>query len=301
LNGKYRGIICIILAALCFSGMTAFVRLSGDLPSMQKALFRNLPAVVIAFAMLRRKGLTPRVEKGRRADVFGRCAAGTMGVVCNFYAIDHLVLADSNMLNKLSPFFAIIFSYFLLREKIKPAQAFGVAAAFAGALLIIKPTFANTSLVPSLIGACGGVCAGLAYTFVRRLGSKGEEGARIVFWFSVFSCMATAPFYIAGGARMEPWQFGCLMLAGLCGAGGQFSITRAYYYAPARELSVYDYTQVIFATVWGLLLFGQVPDVYSVCGYAVIIAAAAVMFMYNNGVGAFRGRSGGDSANTADA
>ena len=281
--------------------MTAFVRLSGDLPSMQKALFRNLPALVIAAAMLRRHGLTPMVEKGRRADVFGRCAAGTTGLICNFYAIDHLVLADSNMLNKLSPFFAIIFSYFLLKEKIKPAQALGVAAAFAGALLIIKPTFANTALVPSLIGALGGMAAGLAYTFVRRLGSKGEESTRIVFWFSAFSCVVTVPFYIFAGAHMDLWQFCCLMLAGVCGAGGQFAITRAYYYAPARELSVYDYTQVIFATLWGLLLFGQVPDIYSMLGYAVIIVAAAIMFMYNNGVGIFRGRSGGESANTADA
>ena len=72
-----------------------------------------------------------------------------------------------------------------------------------------------------------------------------------------------------------------LLAAGLCGAGGQFSITKAYCYAPAREISVYDYTQVLFAAVWGFVLFGQRPDALSVAGYAVIIGAAVWMYRYN--------------------
>ena len=95
--------------------------------------------------------------------------------------------------------------------------------------------------VPALIGALGGLGAGAAYTFVRKMGLQGEEGARIVFYFSLFSCVVTLPMFLLGGAAMAPWQFFCLLAAGLCGAGGQFSITKAYCYAPAREISVYDY------------------------------------------------------------
>ena len=261
---KHTAILYILLAALFFSGMTAFVHLSGDLPTGQKALFRNLPALFIAAFTLWRKGISPlSVAPVNRRPMFWRCLFGTTGLLCNFYAIDHLVLSDANMLNKLSPFFAVILSYVILKEKVRPVQAAGLAAAFAGALLIIKPSFYHVDYVPALIGALGGLGAGAAYTFVRKMGLQGEEGARIVFYFSLFSCVVTLPMFLLGGA------------------GGQFSITKAYCYAPAREISVYDYTQVLFAAVWGFVLFGQRPDALSVAGYAVIIGAAVWMYRYN--------------------
>ena len=139
--------------------------------------------------------------------MFWRCLFGTTGLLCNFYAIDHLVLSDANMLNKLSPFFAVILSYVILKEKVRPVQAAGLAAAFAGALLIIKPSFYHVDYVPALIGALGGLGAGAAYTFVRKMGLQGEEGARIVFYFSLFSCAVTLPMFLLGGAAMAPWQF----------------------------------------------------------------------------------------------
>ncbi len=164
--------------------------------------------------------------------MFWRCLFGTTGLLCNFYAIDHLVLSDANMLNKLSPFFAVILSYVILKEKVRPVQAAGLAAAFAGALLIIKPSFYHVDYVPALIGALGGLGAGAAYTFVRKMGLQGEEGARIVFYFSLFSCAVTLPMFLLGGAAMAPWQFFCLLAAGLCGAGGQFSITKSLLLCP---------------------------------------------------------------------
>ena len=64
-------------------------------------------------------------------------------------------------------------------------------------------------------------------------------------------------------------------------AGGQFGVTAAYTYAPAREISVYDYTQIMFSAIMGLLVFGQLPDMLSFVGYCVIIAAGVIMFLYN--------------------
>ena len=72
------------------------------------------------------------------------------------------------------------------------------------------------------------------------------------------------------------------MLTGFSAAGGQFSITAAYTHAPAREVSVFDYTQILFSTVLGFFLFGQIPDKWSFVGYGIIIAAAVSMFFYNN-------------------
>ena len=73
----------------------------------------------------------------------------------------------------------------------------------------------------------------------------------------------------------------CLLCAGLAAAGGQFAVTAAYTYAPAKEISVYDYSQVIFAALYGLIMFGQIPDSLSIIGYLIIILMAIVMFIYN--------------------
>ena len=73
---------------------------------------------------------------------------------------------------------------------------------------------------------------------------------------------------------MTPAQTVILLLAGLSAAGGQFAITAAYCYAPAREISVYDYSQIIFAAVLGFAAFGQVPDVWSWLGYGIICGMA---------------------------
>ena len=143
INQKYKGILLIIASAFCFAFMNAFVRLSGDLPSMQKVLFRNLVAFFFAGAVLLRSEKGFHIEKGCFKFLFLRSFFGTLGMICNFYAIDHLVLADASMLNKMSPFFVIIFSYIFLKEKLTPVQGIAVVTAFIGSLFIIKPTFTN--------------------------------------------------------------------------------------------------------------------------------------------------------------
>ena len=80
---------------------------------------------------------------------------------------------------------------------------------------------------------------------------------------------------------MSGAQLGFLLLAGLFAAGGQFTITAAYTYAPAREISIYDYSQIVFATLLGLILFGEMPDLLSFAGYGCIILGSLMMFLYN--------------------
>lgn len=276
-----RGVIMIILSAFCFACMNVMVRLAGDIPSVQKSFFRNLVAAGFAGVMIAKGHVLLQVKKEARLTLAARCVFGTIGILCNFYAIDHLLVADASILNKLSPFFAIVFSYFLLRERISLFQAVCVGMAFAGCLFVVKPGFQNAALVPALIGVCGGLGAGIAYTMVRRLGTMGIQGPIIVFYFSLSSCLVVVPWILRHFAPMSITQLLILLAAGLCAAGGQFSITKAYTYAPAKKISIYDYSQIIFATVLGYLMFGEIPDSYSFVGYTLIVAASLVMFFYN--------------------
>lgn len=279
LNSKQKGILHIVSAALCFALMSFFVRSSGDVPSMQKCFFRNIVALFVASFMLLRTEEKFHIKKGCLPFLFLRAGCGFLGLVCNFYVIDRMNISDANMLNKLSPFFAVVFSCFILKERANKVEWAAVAAAFAGALFVMKPSF-DMAFVPGLIGALGGMGAGAAYTFVRLLGKRGERGKVIVFFFSLFSTMATLPFILFDYHPMELWQWGTLLLAGIAAMGGQLNITAAYTYAPAKEISVFDYSQILFAAILGYLFLDQIPDIYSIIGYVLIIGAAVGRWFY---------------------
>lgn len=282
-NNRTKGIICILLSALCFSGMSSFINLSGDVPTPQKVFFRNLVALLIASVTLIKNKESFKPHKGCLPYHLLRSAAGLAGVFGNFYATTKMATtADAAILNKMSPFFTLVFSAIFLKEKVKPKQALAILIAFIGSMFVIKPTMGNSELLPSLCGFAGGVCAGAAYTCVRHMGNKGENGRFTVFFFSLFSVVVTAPYLIFNFAPMTAKQLVYLLMVGVCAAGGQFSITAAYTFAPSREISVYDYSNVIFTAISGyFFLGGQVPDLWSFFGYFIICAMAVWMFLYN--------------------
>lgn len=279
-NQTKQGIIYIILAGFFFAFMTFFVRLAGDLPTLQKAFFRNIVAALASVIILARSGQGFYVKKSSWKYILLRSVFGTVGIICNFYAIDKLNIADANIMNKLSPFFAIIVSYFVLKEKAKLVDWLCVIVAFVGAAFIIKPSF-SMNFVYGMIGVAGGLGAGIAYTFVRKLGMNGERGPVIVMCFSLFSCITALPYLIFKGQPMEGWQLGYLLLAGACATGGQLCITKAYTKAPAKEISVFDYTQILFAAALGFIFLGEIPDVFSAIGYVIIIGSAIFKWIYN--------------------
>ena len=279
-NNDAKGIACILVAALGFALMTFFVRMSGDVPTMEKAFFRNAFAAVIACVSLLRSEDKFKIKTGCFRYIFLRCLFGTTGLLCNFYAIDHLHLADANMLKKISPFFAIIASIPILKEKPTRIDIMTTVIAFLGVILIARPT-GGVSMIPALCGIWGGAGAGIAYTFIRLLGSKGERTSIIVLCFSIFSCMLSAPFMIFNYKPMELWQLGCLVLAGIFAAAAQFSITSAYKFAPARKIGVFDNTQVVFSAALGIIFLSEVPEPLSISGYIIIIGMAVFRWYWN--------------------
>lgn len=282
ISNTSKGIILIISSAFCFALMAVFIRLAGDISFIQKAFFRNAVAFIIAFAGLlldyKKSGKAAvSIPKGCLLYLFIRAISGSIGIFGNFYAVDRLVLSDAAILNKMAPFFAIIFSFILMKEKIKPLPLVAIIIAFLGSVLIVKPSMDFSKTLPSLAGFIGGVGAGLAYACVRKLGALKCNGKIIIFFFSM---MLSIPYMIKSYNPMSLNQFLCLCGAGACAAGGQFTITAAYYHAPAREISIYDYSQIIFSTILGFVFFGQLPDYLSVIGYLIIIAMAALNFFY---------------------
>ena len=279
-GARLKGISFIIGAAFFFATMSTFVHLAGELPFIQKSFFRNLIAFFVAGIALLKEKKPLNVVKASVIFLVVRCVAGTVGIYGNFYAIDRIPLSDAAMLNKMAPFFAVIFSFFILKEKIKLIQAFCLVTAFFGAMLIVKPSFDFSQSIPSFAGFLGGIGAGCAYGCVRKLSTFKMNGKFIVFCFSAFSCFTAVPWLLFNFASMTFLQLFFLIMAGLCGAGGQFCVTAAYYAAPAKEISVFDYSQVIFAALEGFFVFGQLPDRYSFLGCVIIISMGILMFLH---------------------
>ena len=282
-----KGILFLITSAFFFALMAVFVKLAGDIHFIQKAFFRNAVAFIIALGGtikdVRLNGKEAvAIPKGALLYLFLRAIAGSVGVFGNFYAIDRIVLADAAILNKMAPFFTILFCYIILKEKIKPVPMICIIIAFLGSILIVKPSFNFTQMLPTLAAFRGGVGAGLAYASIRKLSYLGCNGKIIILFFSAFSMLLSVPYLITSFNPMTGYQVLMLCCAGACAAGGQFSVTAAYYHAPANKISIYDYSQVLFSTMFGFSFFGQIPDWMSLIGYFLIISMAILNYIYTH-------------------
>ena len=110
----YKGIFCIIFSAFCFALMGMLVHLAGDIFFVQKAFFRNLVSFFAAMIMLVKERKSVIIPKDSFKFLLIRAAAGSIGIFGNFYALDHIPIADAGILNKMSPFFAVLFSLIFL-------------------------------------------------------------------------------------------------------------------------------------------------------------------------------------------
>ena len=276
-----KGIFCIIIAGFGFALMSLFVKLSGDLPSMQKGFFRNIIAVFISSIPLIKHWKVINIPRNNTGwlVLISRSVFGTIGLVLNFYAISHISLADSSIIQKLSPFIIIILSYIFFKEEMTRFQVFAIIIAFIGITLIIKPSGNNIISMGALAALLGALCAGIAYTCVRYLGTHNISGEFIIFFFSSLSSLMLLPYLIFDYRSMTLYQLSMLLLAGISATIGQYGVTFAYKFAAAKNISVFDYSQVLFSGIFGYVFFGEFPDFQSLIGYIIVISVGIVLVL----------------------
>lgn len=280
-NNILKGIFCIIIAGFGFALMSLFVKLSGDLPSMQKGFFRNIIAVFISSIPLIKHWRVINIPRNNTGwlVLISRSVFGTIGLVLNFYAISHISLADSSIIQKLSPFIIIILSYIFFKEEMTKFQVFAIIIAFIGITLIIKPSGNNIISMGALAALLGALCAGIAYTCVRYLGTHNISGEFIIFFFSSLSSLMLLPYLILDYRTMTYYQLSMLLLAGISATIGQYGVTFAYKFAAAKNISVFDYSQVLFSGIFGYMFFGEFPDFQSLIGYIIVISVGIVLVL----------------------
>ena len=279
MSNTTKGIIALLISSLGFSLMAFFVKYSGDLPTVQKTFFRNFISMGIALAFVIYYKEKLFGHKENQGLLLLRSSLGLAGVLLNFYVIDRMVLSDAEILNKMSPFFTILLCAIFLKEYIRRYQMISIIIALAGAVFIIKPSMSSDTIY-ALLGLLGALMAAGAYTVLRVLGSR-ERFYTVVFYFSAFSTVALLPFFIYQYEPMTFDQWIMLILAGIFAAFGQFGLTIAYSFAPAREISIFFYSTIIFTALLSIFILGEVPDALSVIGYFIIFGASYYMYMKN--------------------
>lgn len=280
-NDKIKGISLIIITAFLLSLMALFVKLAGHIPTAEKLIYRNTISIIVSFfIILKTKGSFFGTKESRNG-LIGRTVLGTIGLLAKIYAVSHMLLANATMLTDLSPFFVIIFSYIFLKEKLKPMQIFAITIAFIGMIFVVHPSGSKFEMIAALCALLSAIMAGGAYTTMRYLGPI-EKPVTVVFFYTFISSLLCLPFMIYSYVPLNGKQFLFLMLASGACAIAEFTVVNAYKFAPSKDISLYTYSGVIFSAIFEFLIWFKLPTITDLIGYAIIIFAAIILFVYGN-------------------
>lgn len=280
MNDKTKGILCMVASALAFSLMQIAVKLTSDNVSIfLQVVFRNFILAVFSIIMLKKNKEKLMPVKEHRLALFFRGFLGLFGVVLYFYATKNMQTANAAILQKSSPFFVMIFAAIFLNEKLTKVHVLSLLIAFVGAYFVTNPS-GNYNLLPALAGIFSAVFAAGAYTIIGKLG-KSENAYRIMLAFGVVTCVSLFIPLVMTYKRPLPIDWLWLSMIGIFGGLGQYLLTIAYLYAPAGEVSIYNYTSVIFSAILGFIIFGDKIIPIEFLGIGLILLSALILFLYN--------------------
>ncbi len=275
MSDKRIAVLMMILSSLSFAVMGVSIKMVEGVPSVEKALFRTVTVMIISFVVLKKKnGKLPKINNLKWLLI--RSIFGTAGIVLNYYALSHLILSDASIIFRLSTIFTLLLSAIFLREILDKKHVIPILVAFSGIVFIVRPSF-TSSLTDYFIALIGAFSASVAYMSLRVLG-KTENAHMVVFFFSLFSTISLIPIASFQFVSLSYLDVVYLTAAGIFAAFGQYGITFAYKFAPAKEVSIYNYSGVIFSGLLGLLFFGVFPDSMSIIGYVIIFTASYILY-----------------------
>lgn len=269
------------LAAFFFSLMSLLVKVAGQrLPSSELVMGRSVVSLAITWVMLRRAHVNPWGQ--RQGLLVVRGLVGFGGLLCFFYAIPRLPLADVTTIQFTNPAFTALFAALFIRERLTRTVVLSIAVSLAGVTLIAQPTVlfgqgANTlDLTAVSVALLGAVFAGIAYTTVRKL-RETEHPLVVVFYFPLVSIPACLPILAPVAVWPTPLEWLILVGIGVLTQIAQIFLTTGLHKEPAGRATSVSYLQILFAAVWGFTFFGEVPDILTVFG--VLLVVSGIVFV----------------------
>jgi len=267
-------------AAFCFSLMALFVKLAGQtIPTMEIVFARSIFMAVFTFGLIRREGLAPLGNN--RLLLFARGAIGVTALSLFYFAISRLPLGDVTAVFYMAPIWTAFSAAFILRERTAGLVLVGIGVSLAGVALISRPSFLFGDGIEALdalaIGAAvtASILSGLVYTIVRKLRDSDAPNV-IIFYLSWVGVLGALPF-MGNWVMPSGWAWLWLLGAGVTTQIAQIFLTHGLHLEKAGRAVSVGYLQVVFAFIWGAIVFGTLPNAQSIVGAVLIVGSVLLI------------------------
>ena len=260
----------MLIASISFAWMNICVKYIGRIPIFEVILFRAGITLILSYFILRRKKINPWGVHHR--FLIARGFFGACGLICYFYTLQHMHMANAIVIHYLSPIFTTLIALVFLKERIRLIQLLAFGVSFTGVILV--KGFANVNMFDFMMGVAGAFFTGLAYNAIRNM--KDREDADVIIFYQPLVAFPVMLMYFlifpvppVMPQGME-WLF--LIGTGVFTQIGQYYVTRAYQMDTAARISSVSYIGIIWAVLAGKLLFDDTYPLSVLSGMTVVLA-----------------------------
>jgi drug/metabolite transporter (DMT)-like permease len=274
---RRHAILFVLSASATFTFGSAIVKaLTADFPVMEIVTFRATIGFLLLLPAIIRAGGWTAMRTRRPFGHAQRTIYGFIGTITSVYGFGVLPLVTVTALGFAMPLILTVVSVPLLGERVGPRRATAVVVGLGGVLVMLRPWEAAADVMP--LDAVAIVMAGvftwaLSMINIRQMGDAGERNVTIVAWYSLGTASLAAIGCIGNWVMPTPWQFGALVCAGLTSGVAQLLMTEGYRAAETSLVAPFEYGAIIYATVLGIVIWGEWPDIWSLVGVVVLIAS----------------------------
>lgn len=274
------GVRFMLLSALGFALMSACVKYVGNygIPVFEIVAARALVSLVISYVDVKRKRLS--IWGNNKRLLVARGAVGTMALMCVYYAVTSLPLAEATILQYIHPVFTALLAVLFLKERVQFSTIICIVLCLLGIFTMVQPTISAqaTSTLPlfsvmvAILGAFG---SAVAYVIVRKL-SQTEDPSVIIFYFPLVALPVSLVLIADDFVWPNLYLTGLLVLVGIFTQVGQIGLTKAMQTQAAGKASAYSYVQILFSMLLGVFIFNEVPSGWTYLGGALIVTGALI-------------------------
>jgi len=269
--------VWMIVASLLFAFMGVCVKLGSTQFTPGEIVFYRGGISVLMMGFAATIGRVSLLTPHWRMQL-SRGAAGSLALMCYFFAIGILPLATAVTLNYTSPIFVALVLAIAFGERLRPAVLISVLTGFAGVVLLLRPSLQPEQWLGALAGLSSGMIASLAYVSVRELGRAGEPEVRTVFWFSVVTSLLSLGWALMGDLHLPDARGAATMLGvGLFGGLAQLAMTRSYRFGRTVVSANLSYATVLFASLFGMLVWGEAVTAAGWMAMALIVGSGVMV------------------------
>ncbi len=279
-----KAIALAVSATVLFgSSDTISKYLSGSLPIVEFIWIRYILFLITAACLVRRRSILPR--NPRLQIIRGLCVVGSS--ILFVYGVRQMTMAQATTISFLSPLLITILSIPLLGETVGPRRWAAVAVGMLGMLVVVRPGLGGFQPA-ALFGVASAFCWALALIITRKI-SNSDTPQTTVLWSAGIGTAVLSLILPFQAIWPTPKQLGLSLILGVLASGGQWVVILAHRIAPASLLAPFFYSQLLWVSVLGFLVFGNLPDIWTIVG-ATIIAASGLYTAHRERVRRQEGR-----------